>query len=86
MTHRTENQIKNEISQLELGRSLPGVHPEIARRFEARIHELKRELREIDDTPILPYRPPSSTPSAPRGRKRPPAIPPAARIPSEKKP
>lgn len=76
---RRESEIRAEIAQLKIAQALtnePG-----KRRLEARIQECARELRAVDDTPVIPYRPPSVPPSVPRGRRPesrplPPPLPP----------
>lgn len=72
MPQRTEKQVRDEIGQVTLQRTLAENEGQsaLARRCEARLQELRKELREVDDTPVVPYRHPSSPPSAPRGRPR----------------
>ena len=79
MPHRTETQIQAEITHYNLLKQVYANDPAQLRRCEAALGELRRELRSLDDTPVVPYRPASTPPSAPRGRPQPPPIPDAAK-------
>jgi hypothetical protein len=68
--HRTAEQIRQEIQAVEAGKLTCAVTDEDKRLYDARILELKRELRALDDTPVAPYRPASTPPGHPRGRRR----------------
>ena len=66
MATTRETEIKQEISHLELGLKLCETKDEaLAARFRARIGELKRELRSLDDTPVL-FRPTPRPPAPPQ--------------------
>jgi len=66
---RTEQQVREEIQRVTSAMTAHAVTNEEHRLYEARLQELRRELRALDDTPILPYRPASVPPSMPRGRR-----------------
>lgn len=76
--HRTKEQILAEMDQVRTNRALNVRWDEVVRECDARLERLKAELAEVsgpwDDetTPVMPYRQPSSPPSAPRGRPKPP--------------
>lgn len=75
MEHRTEKQIRAEIKLLTAGlkRLEEGVFPEVGaqsealtRRAQARLLELRTELRALDDTPVVRFRrSPSEPPRRP---------------------
>lgn len=79
---RKEPEIRNEIEQLKTAAAFSPRDEVLQRRCAARIQECRKELRELDDTPVIPFRPSSVPPSRgpspiPSGRP----IPRAPRVP-----
>lgn len=68
---RTELQIRADM-QAETSRlkdaEAEGADENVKRGHVARLQEFQRELRALDDTPVIPFRPSSVPPSVPRGR------------------
>lgn len=78
MPHRTREEILDEIERTRANKALNSAHPAVVGRCNQRLRELQDELRSVpgsgpwenEDTPVVPYRAPSSPPTAPRGRPR----------------